>query len=324
MAPTTAENPTSLIKKVLDTKKKVDKWDWTAFNNPARSDGIRFSHWAKKKEDAEPYAFARFNRKVDLIPRYSDQEYHEFVAPLSDDWTKAETDHLWLLCEQFDLRFIVIADRFYGPVTQEEEVARKRDAKALSKREEREAKLCRERTVDELKERYYSVSKVLLETRGNQEHPICKKPFVYDQEVRRKCNLEKLFMRTKEQHEKERALLQEAKKIEQKIKKEEKEEKQLRKIIHADQGEKKEIVPVPEDDDLGKGGRRDRGSGVYLRSQRLSAPLPVSEKMNQKMETVLNELKVKATELKPTERVVDLYDDIRKEVLKLFQLQKFI
>jgi len=28
------------------------------------------------------------------------------------DWSKEETDHLFDLCEQFSLRFIVIADRF--------------------------------------------------------------------------------------------------------------------------------------------------------------------------------------------------------------------
>ncbi len=235
MAPAApADNLTTLVRKVLDTKKKVDPWQLAPFKNPARADGVTFSHWSKKTEAPEPYAFARFNRKVDLVARYTVDEYTKLIEPLNDDWTKPETDHLWELCEIYDLRFIVIADRYQGPVVESEEVLRKRDAKALSKREQREAKLCRERTVDELKDRYYSVSKVLLESRGNAEHPIVKKPFIYDQEVRRKCNLEKLFMRTKEQHEKERQLLQEAKKIEQKIKKEEKEEKQLRKLIHAD------------------------------------------------------------------------------------------
>lgn len=42
-------------------------------------------------------------------------------------WTKEETDQLFDLCERFDLRFIVIADRF--PLS---------------------------RTVEELKDRYYS------------------------------------------------------------------------------------------------------------------------------------------------------------------------
>ena len=52
--------------------------------------------------------------------------------------------------------------------------------------------------------------------------------------MRRKCNLEKLFLRTKDQQEKEKQLIADMKKIDQKIKKEEKEEKNLRKLIYAD------------------------------------------------------------------------------------------
>jgi len=53
-----------------------------------------------------------------------------------------------------------------------------------------------------------------LEYRGDIDNPIVKKPFNYEQEVKRKCNLEKLFMRTKEQHEKEKLLIAELKKLE--------------------------------------------------------------------------------------------------------------
>ena len=49
--------------------------------------------------------------------------------------------------------------------------------------------------------------------------------------MKRKCNLEKLFMRTKEQHEKEKYMIAELKKLETTIKKQEKEEKNLRKLI---------------------------------------------------------------------------------------------
>ena len=55
-----------------------------------------------------------------------------------------------------------------------------------------------ERTVDEIKDRYYSVAKAVLEFRQDFDHAIVKKPFNYEQEVKRKGNLEKLFMRTKD------------------------------------------------------------------------------------------------------------------------------
>lgn len=55
-----------------------------------------------------------------------------------------------------------------------------------------------ERTVDEIKDRYYSVAKAVLEIRGQADHQIVKKQFNYEQEVKRKINNEKLLMRTKE------------------------------------------------------------------------------------------------------------------------------
>lgn len=65
----------------------------------------------KQKEVDELYPFARFNRQVDLV-KYTEDEYSKVIAPLSSDWTKQETDHLWRLCERYSLRFIVVADRF--------------------------------------------------------------------------------------------------------------------------------------------------------------------------------------------------------------------
>lgn len=44
------------------------------------------------------------------VPVYSEQEYQMYLH--DDSWTKAETDHLFDLCHRFDLRFIVIHDRY--------------------------------------------------------------------------------------------------------------------------------------------------------------------------------------------------------------------
>ena len=74
------------------------------------------------------------------------------------------------------------------------------------------------------------MSKEILTLRGETKNPIVVKPFNFELEVRRKNNLEKLFMRTKEQVEREKYLIQVLKKIDQKLKKEEKEEKTLAKL----------------------------------------------------------------------------------------------
>ena len=94
------------------------------------------------------------------------------------------------LCERFQLRCIVIADRFSTELA---------EAVANSKKREKKSILKSDRSVDELKDRYYTVAKALLQAKGDASHPIVTRPFNFEQELRRKNNLEKIFMRTKEQ-----------------------------------------------------------------------------------------------------------------------------
>ena len=61
------------------------------------------------------------------------------------------------LCTRFQLRFIVIADRFQCELQAAGSAPTKREAKALSKID---------RTVDELKDRYFSIAKEVLLARG--------------------------------------------------------------------------------------------------------------------------------------------------------------
>ena len=89
----------------------VDKWVWHQFQNPAREDGVQMYHWMKSKETNDPYPFSRFNKKPRVI-KYDDEEYKKAVQPMASDWDKLETDVLFDLCERFNMRFIVIADRF--------------------------------------------------------------------------------------------------------------------------------------------------------------------------------------------------------------------
>jgi hypothetical protein len=84
----------------------------------------------------------------------------------------------------------VIADRFSTELA---------EAVASSKKREKKSILKSDRSVDELKDRYYTVAKALLQAKGETSHPIVTRPFNFEQELRRKNNLEKIFMRTKEQ-----------------------------------------------------------------------------------------------------------------------------
>ena len=126
-----------------------------------------------------------------------------------DDWTKAETDHLFALCRRYDLRFIVIQDRWdreIFPTT---------------------------RSVEDLKERYYTIYNLLSKARtpNGQEPKI--RYFDADHEKRRKEQLSKLYDRTSEQVEEEQKLLEELRKIEMRKKEREKKTQDLQKLITA-------------------------------------------------------------------------------------------
>lgn len=124
--------------------------------------------------------------QVRLISAYN--SYSILIDPL---WTRSETDELWSLLKQFDLRFIVVHDRFSNP----------------------------EKSLEDLKDRYYAISRRLLELNADHDeditkHPLNKVPFKYEQEVERKRQIEKLFARTEEEIEEEKKLIVEYKRIE--------------------------------------------------------------------------------------------------------------
>lgn len=89
--------------------RKVRPWKWTPFTNPARTDGAIFHHWRRVADVGNEYPFAKFNKKVP-VPSYTNAEYLQHLVV--NNWSRAETDHLFDLCRRFDLRFIVIHDRW--------------------------------------------------------------------------------------------------------------------------------------------------------------------------------------------------------------------
>lgn len=196
---------------------------------------------------------------------------------------------------------------------------RKRDQKALAKRGRKD------RTVDEIKDRYYAVAKEVLTLRGEVKNPIVVKPFNFEMEVRRKNNLEKLFMRTKDQVEREKYLIQALKKIDQKLKKEEKEERTLAKLKATDM----EYMRLPQELEKvnAKSAKRDGArafSGVMLLSNRFQSKLPVSEQMQLQVNAALAGMKIDPGSMHASRAVLDAFDDLREELLVCFSLDKFI
>lgn len=109
------------------------KWKWMSFTNPARTDDAVFYHWRRPSDEPKEYPFAKFNKKID-VPSYTEAEYNQHLK--TDAWNKEETDHLMDLAQRFDLRFIIMADRY--------------NVEKFAKR-----------TIEDLKDRYYKICGIL-------------------------------------------------------------------------------------------------------------------------------------------------------------------
>ncbi|KAI8143797.1 hypothetical protein BJV82DRAFT_668240 [Fennellomyces sp. T-0311] len=181
------------FKSKYNTKQKAAPWIQQTFTNPARLDDLTLSHWIPESKNSEEYPFAKFNRVID-VPDYTDEDYEKHLTDA--EWSKDETDYLFQLCRRFDLRFPIIEDRYSFADKQ--------------------------RSMEDLKDRYYSVQRKLIKARPHTpgEYPqerqalIQQYAFDKDKERERKEALVSLFNRTKEQIEQEQALFVEARRIE--------------------------------------------------------------------------------------------------------------
>ncbi|KAF9103555.1 swr complex subunit [Mortierella sp. GBA35] len=112
-------NPT--YKPKLNVSKKAVNWTWRPFVNPSRDDDLILHHWEKTRADPnEEYRFYKFNKSINLISFSPD----EYISHLKDpDWTLEETSYLWDLCRRFDLRWVVIQDRYEWPPQEADRLA---------------------------------------------------------------------------------------------------------------------------------------------------------------------------------------------------------
>ena len=69
------------------------------------------------------------------------------------------------------------------------------------------------RSIEQCKQRYFSVSAAILAHRGFSEHILVKQPFEMAKEKERKQNAQKLLLRTREDNELEKNLLSDLKKL---------------------------------------------------------------------------------------------------------------
>ncbi|KAF9948489.1 swr complex subunit [Mortierella alpina] len=112
-------NPT--YKPKLAKGKKAVNWTWRPFMNPSRDDDLTLHHWEKTRTDPnEEYRFYKFNKAINII-EFTENDY---TAHLQDsDWSYDETKYLWDLCRRFDLRWVVIQDRYEWPAQEQDRMA---------------------------------------------------------------------------------------------------------------------------------------------------------------------------------------------------------
>ena len=203
--------PTAISLHGLKDKRKITArtvtWQWQPFRNSARTDQLQLKHWVKKAVGgAQPtlmgtnggdvggdYAFAKYNKKIQMH-NYTSEEYERLLKHLDESWTKEETDYLFEQLERFDLRFIVVVDRwsFDSPQT---------------------------RSVEDLKVRYYGIAKVLIEARAETpeeaaSNQVGTMPFNAQHELDRKVALNTLLNRTNGEMKEEADILKRVKEIE--------------------------------------------------------------------------------------------------------------
>jgi len=285
-------------------KKKTEKTEWVfapiIFGDERSHAPI--GHWVPKEDKDKVTPYMKFNVKVDLV-KYTNDEYEKYIKDLDLAWDREETDYLWDLCERFDLRFFVVYDQY--------------DVKY-------------NRSMEDLKERFYQVSRKIVKVREDVNNPLYNYSFDANYEKQRKYHLEKFIMRSKEKNEEEKKIIDELRKLENIIRKEEKEQKNLETIMNLDTKDDEDNNEEEEALQKISEGKKQTAALIkkhekiaYLRSTLMHVPLPISSRMNKKLNLFLTELNVPTKPI-PTAENEQLYDMLREKVLKMFGLQKHL
>lgn len=282
-----------VLKEKKEERKERQKWVWSGFLNPARNDDLKLFHWQRIEDVKKDYEYAQFNKTINLV-NIKKEEYDLVCESLDPTWTWEETEYLWELCKTYDLRFIVIQDRYNFKGN--------------------------DRSVEELKERYYSVCRKILEHRKNFDHPILKSGYSYEQEIKRRACLERIINKSSENNAMETELVDQVQEIKDKIEKiqviEQMEHKMLRQVDEQDlaEGTFEEYI---------KNKPFTGGSFSYLRSYKMNHPVPINEKIQKKVEVMIKEMGL-PDKLIPTERVEHAYDTLKNNLIIMLSLKKHL
>ncbi|KAK9483054.1 hypothetical protein V1527DRAFT_474338 [Lipomyces starkeyi] len=200
---------------------KPSPWVWTKFKNQARKDDLELHHWVRGTPTNDEYPFAKFDKQVD-VPTFSKEEYNQGLADTA--WTPRETEYLFDLCREYDLRWLVVQDRYdYEP-------------------EENEPPSIR--TLEDLKERYYFCCRKLMELRRDASGVDWTQRdlelynamnFNKDKEIMRKQYLERLLSRSPAEIAEEERLILEYRRLQESSKKLVQDREELLRLLESPQ-----------------------------------------------------------------------------------------
>ena len=352
----------SIVERTTKSSKNSSNWVWAPFSNPARQDNLKLVHWQRAEDVNKDYDFAKFNQNIDIVD-FTEDEYNKLIKPNDRNWNYEQTRYLWELIKRYELRFIVIMDRF-----DEEKYG--------------------ERTVESLKDRYYSVARTILESRKMFDHPIIKSGYNYEQEMKRRTYLEKTMNKSFAELREESSLFEMAENLNKKMEKNEKFENAIYQKLNelkipnfssANQGNNignNNTIQIPMTveetennngfsdnknlnnnqninnenkfnsnlnqnnrinvepfslnnennqtfEDFIKNNITRNDSFVYLRSQKLNHNLPVSEKIQERVDNYIKEFNIQQ-KLIPTAKVEIAYDNLRNNIILYTSLKKYL
>ncbi|EAA18568.1 hypothetical protein [Plasmodium yoelii yoelii] len=226
-------------------------WRLVKFKNKCRNDDLILKKWKKigYKNDKiqfnenaieDDYTFEKFNKKLNIV-KYDDEFYNKQIKNMNLKWTKEETDYLFNLCEKYECHFIIIYDVY--------------DTKYS-------------RTIEEIKDRFYSVSKKVVEDaydqkikleeskkiknntdliklkEGKAKHPLVKFTYNMEADIERKNTIHKTYTISKKDVMLEEITMESIKKFESKIKHELKKVSDMKKLKKKFELTNDEIIPV--------------------------------------------------------------------------------
>ncbi|EUR74730.1 hypothetical protein C923_01647 [Plasmodium falciparum UGT5.1] len=304
--------------------KNVSVWRLVKFRSKCRNDDLILTKWSKigykndKKEFNEDKieddnTFEKFNKKINII-KYNDDLYYREIQPLNTGWTKEETDYLFNLCEKYDCHFIIVNDVY--------------DIKY-------------KRTIEEIKERFYTVTKKVMEDKFDQQikleeakkiknnndilklkeakakHPLIKFTYNMQADLERKNIIHKTYTVSKKDVMLEETTLENIKKFESKIKLELKKAADMKKLKKKFELTTEEIVPItklPEED---KEDKNIYSARYYF--QKLKIDISYFDKLD----IYLKENNIEKPTIY-TENICFLYGVLRTDVAILLNLRKKI